>query len=126
MKPLSRIDLDLEVGVIRLVHKSVFDFLTTPGRADDLFLVNPVEHDQTLAVQCLSYMNTHLHRDICQIHDGAFVEFRSLSQDSHPRCFTLLLSLFCATFSRAIIRESPEANSGRHEVVHDAEIPVLG
>ena len=65
-----RVDQDLEVGVVRLLRKSVFDLLTTPGRADGQFLVTLVQHDQILAVQCLSYANTHFHHDIFKIGDG--------------------------------------------------------
>jgi hypothetical protein len=64
LRPLLRIDSDGS-GIVRLLHKSVFDFLTS--RADPPIWVNMPAQDGILAMQCLGIMNHNLQYDVCMI-----------------------------------------------------------
>ena len=55
LKPMLRIDADGS-GVVRLLHKSVFDFLTS--RAHEPIYVDLGRHSGILAIQCLQQMNS--------------------------------------------------------------------
>jgi hypothetical protein len=64
LRPILRIDPDLK-NVVRLLHKSVFDFLTC--RANKSFRIDLQMQNAILAMQCLSLMNQNLRYDICGI-----------------------------------------------------------
>jgi hypothetical protein len=64
LRPILRIDSG-NMGTIQLLHKSIFDFLTT--RAPQPILVNIHAQNCILALQCLQLMNCHLQYDICNI-----------------------------------------------------------
>jgi hypothetical protein len=64
LKPILRLDSGNN-GVVRLLHKSVFDYLTT--RAKEPIWVNVPAQDGILAMQCLDIMNRNLKYDICNI-----------------------------------------------------------
>jgi NACHT domain len=66
LRPILRIDANLK-GVIRFLHKSVFDFLTC--RPSGSIQVDLHIQNVTLAKQCLDQMNRHLRYDICGIAD---------------------------------------------------------
>ena len=64
LRPILRIGSGNN-GAIQLLHKSVFDFLTT--RASEPIHVNISAQNSILAMQCLQFMNSHLRYDICNI-----------------------------------------------------------
>ena len=64
LRPILRLDSSTS-GVVRLLHKSVFDYLTS--RAKEPILVNVSAQDGILAMQCLEIMNHNLHYNICNI-----------------------------------------------------------
>ena len=58
-----------DVGVIRLIHPSFFDFIVDPTRCQDQhFRVDPHEQHSILAEKCLIMMQ-RLKKDICGIRD---------------------------------------------------------
>jgi hypothetical protein len=58
-----------DVGVIRLIHPSFFDFIVDPTRCQDQhFRVDPHEQHSVLAEKCLIMMQ-RLKKDICGIRD---------------------------------------------------------
>ena len=70
LRPVLRIDSDMRDDV-RLLHKSIFDFLT--GRADDSIRVDLDMQHGMLALRCLEFMNQKLHYDICGIGDTSLL-----------------------------------------------------
>lgn len=97
VRPLLHADQDLRIGVVRLLHKSVFNFLTTPGRADGWFQINLVQHNSILAVRCLAYMNAHC--NIYKIGDTSLLnsEVDDLSDKIHD-CIPEVIRYFCRYF----------------------------
>jgi ATPase family associated with various cellular activities (AAA) len=65
LRPILRLDSGTGGGVVRLLDKSVFDYLTT--RAKEPIWVNVSAQDGILALQCLEIMNHNLHYNICNI-----------------------------------------------------------
>jgi hypothetical protein len=70
LRPILRIDPDIK-DVVRLLHKSVFDFLT--DRADESIRVDLRAQNGILAMQCLDQMNRNLRYDICGIGDTSLL-----------------------------------------------------
>ena len=70
LRPILRVDAEIK-GVVRLLHKSVFDFLM--GRADESIRVNLDVQNGLLAMQCLEQMNHNLRYDICGIGDTSLL-----------------------------------------------------
>ena len=70
LRPVLRIGSEIK-DVMRLLHKSVFDFLTS--RAGDSIRVNLHVQDGILALRCLGYMNHNLQHDICGIGDPSLL-----------------------------------------------------
>jgi hypothetical protein len=66
LRPILRIDANMKNG-IRLLHKSVFDYLTQ--RAVDTTRVDLSVYNAILAKQCFDQMNRSLRYDICGIGD---------------------------------------------------------
>jgi hypothetical protein len=64
LRPILRIDVNMK-DVIRLLHKSVFDYLTQ--RASHPIRVDLSLSNAILAKQCLDQMNRSLRHDICGI-----------------------------------------------------------
>ena len=64
LRPILRVDSSTS-GVVRLLHKSVFDYLTT--RAKKPIRVNVSAQDGILAMQSLEIMNHNLHYNMCNI-----------------------------------------------------------
>jgi NACHT domain len=59
---------DSDKEVIRLLHPSFFDFMTTADRClNSKFVVNPQAQHTLLAHRCLETMKQFLQRDICKI-----------------------------------------------------------
>lgn len=70
LRPILRIDMEIK-DVVRLLHKSVFDFLT--GRAPQSIRVDLITQNGLLAMQCLEQMNCKLQYDICKIGDTSLL-----------------------------------------------------
>ena len=64
LRPILRIDADVK-DVVRLLHKSVFDFLTC--YANQSIRVELGAQNAILAMRCLRHMNCNLQYDICRI-----------------------------------------------------------
>jgi hypothetical protein len=64
LRPILRIDAEMK-NAIRLLHKSVFDYLTQ--RAVNSIRVDLSVYNAILAKQCLDHMNRSLRYDICAI-----------------------------------------------------------
>jgi hypothetical protein len=54
-------------GPVRLLHPSLFDFLTS--RADERFRIDLLEQNRILAFRCLAILNSQLKFDICDIRN---------------------------------------------------------
>jgi hypothetical protein len=70
LKPILRIDSGNK-GVVRLLHKSVFDYLTSHAKKP--IWVNVPAHDCILAMQCFDIMNCNLQYDICNISNKSLL-----------------------------------------------------
>jgi hypothetical protein len=70
LRPILRIDPEVK-DVVRLLHKSVYDFLT--DRADKSIRVDLRVQNGILAMQCLEHMNRNLKYDICGIGDTSLL-----------------------------------------------------
>jgi hypothetical protein len=71
---LTAVLLVEEGAPIRTLHPSFREFLLDNGRCSDLrFQINQGERHLHLALGCLTVMNEHLHRDICQIGDPSLL-----------------------------------------------------
>jgi hypothetical protein len=66
LRPILRIDPNIK-AIVRLLHKSVFDFLTS--RADESIRIDLHVQNSILAMQCIYQMNQNLRYDICGISD---------------------------------------------------------
>jgi hypothetical protein len=96
LKPILRLDSGNN-GVVRLLHKSVFDYLT--NRAKEPILVNVSAQDCILAMQCLSMMNHNLQYDICNIGNKSLLnsEVEGLS-GCMSKCISEALHYACLFF----------------------------
>lgn len=86
LRPILRIDAEIK-SVVRLLHKSVFDFFT--DRADESIRVDLIAQNGLLAMQCLEQMNHNLRYDICGISNISLLnsevdEFSDRIRDSIP------------------------------------------
>ncbi|KAJ1569703.1 hypothetical protein HK096_002240 [Nowakowskiella sp. JEL0078] len=54
-------------GRITVIHKSLKDFLTTPGRVNDAMLINTDEIEVFLTIRCLKILIDMLHYDLCEL-----------------------------------------------------------
>jgi ABC-type dipeptide/oligopeptide/nickel transport system ATPase component len=70
LRPILRIDTNMK-DVIRLLHKSVFDYLTQ--RASNPIRVDLSLSNAILAKRCLDQMNQSLRHDICGIGDPSLL-----------------------------------------------------
>jgi hypothetical protein len=92
-------------GPVRLLHPSLYDFLTS--RAEDDFRINVIEQNTTLAIRCLDVMNNQLKFDICKIGDPSLLntEIEDLSQKL-DRYVSGGLRYSCRSFAHHIARAS--------------------
>ena len=71
LRPILRIDPGIK-KVVQLLHKSVFDYLTS--RAKIPILVNVTAQNSILAMRCLEIMNDNLHHDMCNISNISLLD----------------------------------------------------
>jgi hypothetical protein len=69
LRPILRIEFDSTgtMGLVRLLHPSLYDFLTS--RADEHFRIDLLEQNGTLALRCLAVMNSQLKFNIINVCD---------------------------------------------------------
>ena len=97
IRPILRIDLEIK-GVVRLIHKSVFDFLT--GRAEIPFRVDLPVQNNILAMRCLALMNQNLRYDICNIGDPSLMNSEVVGlRERIPECIPEALRYACRYFA---------------------------
>jgi hypothetical protein len=101
-------------GVVQLLHKSVFDFLTE--RAKQPFKVDLNSHNAILALQCLNVMNQHLKYDICHIQTFTLLnsEVEDL-QGKIDRHLPKALQYACCYFAHHLIdgaSQDPQVHAG--------------
>jgi hypothetical protein len=82
-------------GPIRLLHPSLYDFLTT--HAEDHLRINVMEQHHMLAIRCLQVMNSQLKFDICEIGDASFSN-PDISKTSHYISAGLRYSCFSVVY----------------------------
>ena len=109
LRPILRIDRELK-DVVRLLHKSVFDFLT--GRAEQFIRVDLGVQNGILAMQCLDHMNRDLRYDICGIGDPSRLntEIDGL-HDLVRECIPESLQYACRYFAYHLIDASIPATA---------------
>jgi len=76
LRPLHSLLLipDSEDDPVQVLHKSLPDFLTEPGRCkDERFFINPPIHHQEILLSCLNLMKERLRRNICNLDDYAIL-----------------------------------------------------
>ena len=74
LRSILRVDLADPMGregPVRLLHPSLFDFLTS--RADDRFRIDLLEQNRILAFRCLAVLNSQLKFDICDIRNPSLL-----------------------------------------------------
>jgi hypothetical protein len=96
LRPILWIDSEVK-SVVRLLHKSVFDFLV--GRADTSIRVDLHAQDDVLAMQCLYHLNQSLKYNICEIPDSSLLkkDIHGLTEQVHC-CIPESLQYACCYF----------------------------
>jgi hypothetical protein len=92
--PLLKVDAEQKTEV-QLLHKSVFDFLTTQTRVR----IDLAERHRGLAVDCLAYMNKHLGYDMIWI---------SSSGPAAVACNASALRYACRHFAKHLSESSSD------------------
>jgi len=85
-------------GPVRLLHPSLFDFLTS--RADEHFRIDLLKQNQILAFRCLAILNSQLKFDICDIRNPSLLnkEIEDLPERI-DRCIPEALRYSCRFFA---------------------------
>ncbi|KAJ3337669.1 hypothetical protein HDU83_008579, partial [Entophlyctis luteolus] len=66
----SILRMDPETGQVRVIHKSVVDYLCGKNCNDARYSVDLLDSNRDLTVQCLRVLNTQLHYNMCGLSQG--------------------------------------------------------